>query len=209
MRSLKILGLVVTAVLALGAVVASSASATAFTSAGEHDEHVTGTDTHGVDEFTVGETSKLTCDEESFTATVAHNSTWATVVPTYNKCRTTGGEEKENVTVTMNGCAYEFSSHGEVRLHCPVGKVIEIHHYSDPGKHKNNTCTLTVGPQTGTGLLTYTHPNNGIQADGTIGVNAQTHGGCSFGFTLNQTATYHVVEDTFFATDGHTIHVGT
>ncbi len=209
MRSLKILGLVASAVLAIGAVVASSASATAFTSAAGHEEHVTGTDTHGVDEFTVGESSKLTCDEEFFTTNAAHNSTEITVIPTYKKCRTTGGAEQENVTVTMNGCAYKFTSHGEVIIHCPVNKAIEIHHYSDATVHKNPSCTLTVGAQTGTGLLTYTHPNNGIQVDGTIEVSAQTHGACSFGFTLNQTATYHVVKDTFAASDGHTIHVGT
>jgi hypothetical protein len=210
MRKLKALGLALAAVFALSAVAASSASATAFTSTAPAGtiEHITGTDTHGVDEFTVGE-SKLTCDEESFTANAATPTTTITVTPTYKKCRTTGGEEKEDVTVTTNGCTYTFTSHGAVTIDCPAGKVIEIHHYSDPGVHKNSKCTNTVGPQNGVGALTYTHPNNGIEANGTINVTLQTHGICSFGFTINQEATYHVVQDTFFATSNRTIHVGT
>jgi len=109
-----------------------------------------------------------------------------TITPTYIDCATTEGVWGE-VDVTTNGCTYTFRStsaatghkpthHATVSVVCPAGKAIVIDHPN---------CTITVPPQTLTGVTYTTIEESGKHAI-TLNVTAthiagQFHGGiCIF-----------------------------
>jgi hypothetical protein len=146
-RKLKAFGLAIVAVIALAAVVASSASATEFTSTdgnypisfhGEQpaaSRHV----------FTVDENKyKTECETATFAGELKAKSSTATVsTADYTNCISAGLE----ATVTMNGCDYLFhlpASGGEatVDLLCPAGKEVTI----DAG---GGACVIHIKEQLG------------------------------------------------------------
>ena len=216
MRNFKALGLALVAVFAMSAVVASSASATAFTSV-KYPQHLIGEDTGAPDVFTVSG-NELTCTDETFTSDITAQSTTLNFIPSYVNCKTAGAAFN-NVTVTTNGCTFTFDAHGHSVIDCPTTPAqqqqahkqhgpIEIHHYSNQG-HTTVSCTNTVGPQNISGTVTYTNdPDGTVTVNGTPQVNLQTHGGCSFGFTINVVSTYDLSVKVR-ATSGEKIDVGT
>jgi hypothetical protein len=176
-HNLKALGLALFAVLALGALAASSASAVdTFTSTGA-SETVSGTSTNGVFKITNGAGEALVsveCTTATFDGTVtkgtAHANFTATYTGTLNTtphsthCSSSLGE----MQVTMEGCTYDVTgtttgtdaggTDATVSLTCPVGKVVVIH-FPEFG------ITFTIHEQTPTsGGFTYTNttlpPNN-------------------------------------------------
>jgi hypothetical protein len=216
MRNLKTLGLALVAVLAMSALTASAASANPFFTSTSYPQTLATEDTGAEDLFTVSG-NELTCSGETFSGTLTGKSTGISVTPNYINCKTKGAAFN-NVTVTHNGCNFEFTvtttinNHhhgGNVHIKCPVGKVIEIHHYSSQ-PHGSSSCTVTVGPQTVAGHpVTYTTDTakKTILIEGVIPVAAQIHGACSFGITVNTTSEYHA-STTAKAASGAAIHIG-
>lgn len=104
---LKRIGLALVAMLALGAVVAQAASATAVTSqkftASQYPVTLHSENTAGVEEFGT-EGGVVKCNS-TYEATVSETSTTLTVTPTYSSCSAFGFAE---ATVTTNGCDYIF-----------------------------------------------------------------------------------------------------
>jgi hypothetical protein len=173
-RNLKALGLALVAVLALGATMASSASATDFTTVdgAATTATLTGTSTNNVLKVTTpgtrNEVGKFECTTSSFTATAEENSSTITATPTYTgrigvtphgeTCSSSFGV----VTVDMNGCDYVLSGetaneHGgstfaEVWLECEPGKEIDI----------TGACRFKIPAQTPTeGGVLYTNQEDG------------------------------------------------
>ena len=215
MRNFKVLGLALVAVFAMSAVVASSASATAFT-AESYPQHLTAEDAGSGDRFTISG-NELSCSNETFTSQITAQTTTLTFIPSFVGCKTEGSAF-DNITVTTNGCTFTFDAHGHSVLDCPTTPAqqqahkqhgpIEIHHYSNQG-HTTVSCTNTVGAQNISGTVTYTNDADGtVTVNGTPQVNLQTHGGCSFGFTINLVTTYDL-SIKVRATSGVKIDVGT
>ncbi len=199
--SLKPLGLALfVSLVALGTAV-PSASASEFTV--EEKLYVVGTDTGAEDLFTTFG-SEYSCLDEQITSESPVASTELTFAPTFTNCKTPGAAFN-NVTITANGCDYLLKvteavetdrDHGTFSIACPVGKVIEIHRYGSEATHKElkSDCTTTIGAQSATGKVSYTSNTlaDDIEAHGQLMLTAQSHGTCSFGFTLITTeAAYH------------------
>lgn len=204
-RNLKAVGLAVVAAFAMSAMVASTASAAKFTAANGLAQHLVATDVGAADKFEVAG-STLTCNGETFTSNApAGQTTELSFTPNWINCKTEGAAFN-NVTVTHNSCNLIFTSTPTPAVHIACGaKPIEVHHYSSSA-HSSSTCTETIGTQTVTGHPTYTNVGNHVEVHGVAGVSLQTHGACSFGFTLNQTAEY-TYSQTVTATSGNAIHV--
>ena len=151
---LKALGLGLVAAMAMAAFAAVNASALSGTGHFTHDaptNHATivGTENGAPHDLVFKREGTgdpgITCTHAAYHGLApAKTVTSVTVTPTYTNCAT---EDEPvgawgNVTVTMNGCAFNLFSrtagHGTVEVHCPVGKAIEIHHPN---------CTITVPAQ--------------------------------------------------------------
>ena len=212
MRNFKALGLALVAVFAMSAVVASSASATAFTAA-SYPQHLTAEDTGAGDLFTISG-NELSCSNETFTSQITAQTTTLTFTPSFANCKTEGAAFN-NITVTTNGCTFTFDAHGHSVIDCPTTQipshkqhVIEQHHYSNQA-HTTVSCTNTVAAQNVDGTVTYTNEADGtVTVTGQPKVNLQTHGGCSFGFTINVQTTYDLGIK-IRATSGTKFDVGT
>lgn len=194
---LKGLGLAVLASLAIGAVTVMTASATT----GGHfvsdavDGHTivnqtSGEGIHNLSFVQHGLESAIVCDEMSVTGT----ATTATVTsgvgtPTFAKCHTEGSET--SIAIHMNGCqtqitvaAGEGATEQTNDIICPPEKQIIITHPN---------CTITIVPQTVTGI-TYTRiVDNGKHAI-TAAVNSQValqyHAGICIFTGTNHTGTF-------------------
>jgi len=113
-RNLKVLGLALVAVFAMGAVVASSASATSFHFNSAADHTIINGSQIGLHKFatTAGE---VTCEEANFSATTTTKTeTDVTITPVYSKCHINFFGSKVSATVAMNGCQYTLTSHQTV-----------------------------------------------------------------------------------------------
>ncbi len=163
-RNLKMLGLAVSAVLAISAALAAAAQAEtgALTSQG-FPSIVTGEQLGGVT-FDIGEAPirTIACTSK-LDATLVGPTDPVTFTPTYNNCNSQPGGPTP-VTITMNGCDYSvgFSRPGTTNdqlapttgemhawVNCPAGQQIEIHVYETPALHAANvsTCTYDIKPQ--------------------------------------------------------------
>ncbi len=196
LNKFRALGLALVAVFAMSALIASSASAATFTAVDGSTQNVEATDVGAEDVFVVSG-STLTCQGETFAGHLpAGQSTSLTVDPNWINCKTEGASSN-NVTVTDNGCGIIFqTTPNGIYIECPqtpTVKAIEVHHYQAGSSHSSSTCTETIGTQTPVNLKgpTYTNQAGGhVEAHGEAEVSLQTHGACSFGFTLNQKAVY-------------------
>ena len=223
-RNLKALGLALVAMLAMSAMAAASASAQegeVYETAGIYPVHIQGAD---VAQTAGDPTPSLTangevvhCTKTLYTGNLTAASKRVTITPTYEDCHS-----PTPVTVTMNGCAYEFhhATTGAntdtwpitADLECPVGKVAEVHKYSSMANHTAGTsnCTLTMAAQTGlTGATLYEETTAGdpLRIEGTVhSIKTQTHGACSFGFTININAQLHL-SATVTGTDGRELGI--
>jgi hypothetical protein len=120
-RNLKTLGLALGTVFALGAVLASTASAVtqpvAHFTASEYPAHITGTqiENHTFAVFP----GNITCEAAHFESHAQEKaSTSLTVTPKYENCTTqVGGGAKKPTTVTTNGCWYRFTVHEKGTTH--------------------------------------------------------------------------------------------
>jgi hypothetical protein len=222
-RNLKALGLALAAVFAMSAVAASSASAlSSFTSPAGYPQTLVTEDAGAADAFHVGDDS-LTCKNEVFDGKLEEATESIKVTPTYVDCKTEGATS-DNVTVTHNGCEFEFASATTIEtdvdgvsvaiVGCDDRDVgIEIHHYDEDDLEHNqgSTCTNTVTPQDATGHLIATSETDGDQGDilleGEVEVEVRTHGECSFFFTLDVSSTY-TASTTVSAASGDRIHLG-
>jgi hypothetical protein len=173
-RKLKALSLALGAVFAMGAMMASTASATDFftNAAGKGSDLLTGTGTDH--EFSIASgTQVFECATARFAGTATHGSSTVTVDAEYNgtpekapnhtateHCRGTGGHK---IVVDMNGCDYDLTgntelteTHGtdaKVWITCPAGKEIEV-------TDTSVSVTIDVPEQTPTakkGGVTYTN----------------------------------------------------
>ncbi len=170
-----------------------------------YPQHLTTTDVGEADKIEVAE-SVATCSGETFTVTLSEAVQTLSFTPEWKDCKTEGAAFN-NVTVTHNGCALVFHTEPEdVSLTCPTGKVIEMHHYGTQ-PHGSSSCTLTIAAQAVETNPTYTNESDQVAVSGTADMTAQTHGACSFGFTLNQSATY-TYSLKVSATSGAAIDVG-
>jgi hypothetical protein len=150
----KALGLALVAVLAMGAVVASAASA--HTPADFTVEVATST---LKSEGTVSHVFKVTgvetfCEVSSDTVT-PHTITveTLTVEPIYQECIAESIFGTINVTVTgfgPNECHFKLWANGKTDIVCPEGKEVTI---------DAATCTIHIPPQTGLGSNTFTTGN--------------------------------------------------
>jgi hypothetical protein len=181
-RNLKAFGLAVVAMAALGSLVAPGAQAapTFDTNAGAGVEwHPTGTEINGDHTYTLP-LGTLSCEESHFdpTKTYKDSVTTVRVTPTYNKCHATTPAGTFPVTVTHNGCEFEFHAEeketattykGSAALECPVGiKGIEIHVFNDVN-HQNLRCTFTVKPQIINGnILTHNEATDVVLTANTV-----------------------------------------
>lgn len=164
MRKLKALGLAMTSMAALLAVMAPAAQAEtgALTAAG-FPSIVTGQQAAGVT-FDVGNAPirTVSCGTSDLEATLPFVAADpVTFRPNYQNCTSEPGGMTP-VTVTMNGCDYSIGfgrpgtteqQQGTGTMHawvnCPAGQQIEIHVYANAFAHAANisTCTYDIGPQ--------------------------------------------------------------
>jgi hypothetical protein len=240
-RNLKALGLALVAMFALGAVVASAASAQTvgkITSTGPVTLDITPIagqtnaftypgfsqrvecPTHkltGHKTLTTTETEGENIGKENEVPPKKHElipsgSSTATITAHYETCHSVNEkfEETHKVTVTMNGCDYDFrigettgegvDTYGvEADLVCPAGKVVEVEIYPFAGSELGGVvCRLTIGAQTGlkgphlTGITPKPHD---IELRGTltgIHVTRDNLGGCPQGEETTTKAELHV-----------------
>lgn len=158
-RNFKVLGLALVAVLAMSAMVASSASAAQFTATS--GAKIEAKDTSNVKLTVTGQ--EVTCNSAVFTGTApAAAFPSIGVNAAYNECKTGLGT---NATVTGFGqhgeggkCSFTLYAAGTADLNCPAGQEVTV---------DAATCIVHIPAQKGLGKLTYT--NNGKHVD--IGIN--------------------------------------
>ncbi len=103
------------------------------------------------------------CGSMSFSGTVlSEDAEEVTLVPSFTECE---GLERQ-VTPKVNGCSYRLAqptdtgSHGQFSIQCPEGKAIEFTYDEFAGG-----CTITVGPQTPSGVVDYEEEGSGVTRD--------------------------------------------
>jgi hypothetical protein len=161
-RILKVLGLAVSAVAALIAVMAPAAQAeTGQLTSQMFPSIVTGEKVNPAPTFDIGNAPirTVTC-ASNLNATLFGPTDPVTFVPTYAGCVSEPGATP--VTVTMNGCDYlvGFGKPGTTGqqattglmhawLQCPAEQQVEIHVYENAFMHAANvsTCTYDIRPQ--------------------------------------------------------------
>jgi len=166
-RNLKALGLALVACFAVSAVVASAASAEAYSFKAETvPTTLTGNQHAGNDVFTT-DTGTVSCNIATYEGTQTVTPTNSvTVTPSYGECKAFG---LFNVPIDVNGCQYQFTVgtkvsgnfEGTVDVVCPSGKQIEV---TAPG------CTVTVKSQNNLGKVTYTNIGSGATREVTVDV---------------------------------------
>jgi len=171
---LKALALALIAVLALGAVVTSVASAK-FDSEIEHTR-INGEQPAGSPHTFTVEAGSTTCKTARFSVTSVGTNTgtsWTsselTITPVYEICTALVIGEEHVADVNPNGCTYTFTAgetfegetkvHGTVDIICPVGKVIEVE-ITGP-----NICKVTVPAQLNKAGITYHNTGTGASRD--------------------------------------------
>jgi hypothetical protein len=164
-RHLKILGLIAMAVLAIGVISASAASAAPkFTSTG------TPTTIHGVQATTNVLTingGELECESVTFEGTVTGTEAASiTVHPTFGGCLAFGRAAE----ITTTGCNFVLSATGTAEIECEAGKKIIIHVPSGP-------CTIEFGPQMlGASSVSFTNGGTKGSTTSTVTVTANVTG---------------------------------
>jgi hypothetical protein len=178
-RNLKVLGLAVVAALALTAVIASAAQATAKFTVGASSGTIKSTQTTEQVFTTSAGTVRCTTANQEGSYTAA-SFTSLEVSATYSGCKAFGFL---SATVAMNGCKYNFASQANettlanVDIVCPAGKDITV---------TTTGCVVHVEPQTGLQHVTFQNgggsPADDVNATATItGVKYTATSGCPGG----------------------------
>jgi hypothetical protein len=161
-RKLKALGLAVSVVAALVAVMAPVAqAATGALTAAEYPAMLTAPKPGVGVTFDIGELKTVQCGPSKLDGTITEATDPVTFTPTYNNvCTAEPGEMP--VTVTTNGCDYRigFTKPGttgsepttgtmEAWLTCPAEAEMEIHIYENAAQHTENVslCTYDIAAQ--------------------------------------------------------------
>jgi hypothetical protein len=119
-RKLKALGLVFVAVLALGALSATAASAASFHYEQTHTM-ITGGQPHGEDDIWTVNAGTVKCQSSYYTGTTSSATTETfTVTPEYGLCSAFGFI---NVPIDVNGCTYTFNVSGFFNISCLSGEI--------------------------------------------------------------------------------------
>jgi uncharacterized protein (DUF1501 family) len=122
-RMLRTLGLALVAVFAMSAVVASAASANFTTTTDTSTLTLSG----GLQVFTSGGGAKFECTSESgHIANVGTAQSELTVVPFYSGCTLTEGGITRNMEIDPMGCAYVFTTTGQIHIECSGANVITV-----------------------------------------------------------------------------------
>jgi hypothetical protein len=204
---LKALGLALFAALAVGAV--SVVSAGADSGGVMHSDvdwtHLTGkqegpTETEMLHENVLHDfdlDNAVTCEVANYTATLAEKTaTEVTVIPEYDKCKTTTGGYP--VEIDMTGCNFRLTftdvaaeKHHTAHLVCPPEKNVDI--TVDPPLV--GVCHITIPPQTPTsgGIAYTTHQYAGSEKHGvTLDITAEgiTNSKVSTGFGCGSAPTH-------------------
>jgi hypothetical protein len=198
MRKRKVFGLILIAVLAIAALVASTGRGEEGIPTFTTDSEKTTMDWAKLKDEGAGKTNALTvggkeilCKEAIFTGTIESNQTTEfTVEPTYKMCET---EKGEFVTVTSNSCKYVFhiskkvaAGHyrGPFDVVCPGTSEFEVHVYATSAEGIK-LCTFKIGSQSGLNAATYTNiagaeqVKDEIKVEGTIeNLKYVTEGAC-------------------------------
>jgi len=166
MRRMKTLGIAVVAVLAMSAMLASTAFAsggTATVSAGTTS--YTATQTGSGHTFTLPGGRVLSCSNATFSGSITDGASTVVAAPAYSNCKVT--VQEVNIlpaTVHMNGCTYDFTLaektlgperwHAETNVVCPAGKDIQITVFENAEKHTAGTtlCEYTIVGQKVSGV---------------------------------------------------------
>lgn len=201
LRDLKILGLMLVAILAMSAVVASAASATDMFTLESSPTTLTGKqEAPNNNKFKiVGQT--VQCETATFDATVSGTavSEITSIAPTYSGCTLAGVP----TTIDTNGCKYalfgntDANGHGEVRIEkCEAGKAIKI---TIPGL----SCDITIkkstepnGNQTAAEGVRLTNIGTGATRELTIDLTVKPK------ITVDNTGANPVCEEIAVATSG-------
>lgn len=125
-RNLKVVGLAIMAVLAMSAVMASSASATNFTAA-KYPAAITGTQ---VGKHVFKMTGTVECTTATFSGTLTGPSETITINPVYTGCTAFGFAEAKVTGFghygEANKCDYLFNVNGSAALQCSGGADVTI-----------------------------------------------------------------------------------
>lgn len=165
-RNFKALGLALVAILAMGAVIASSASAAGERFHSEKETTILTGENEGIHKFGLPNGSfSVECAKAEFKGTskgeggTTTNKT-LTLHPTYSECNSSLGE----ASVDTSGCNYVFKSetaatgHLPVEIECTTGSTIKV---TAPG------CTLSFGTQVNGGGLKTENKGSGTTRDST------------------------------------------
>ena len=219
-RKFKTLSMALVAVLALGAVAASSAMAEGEYTAAEYSTTATGTSPLGNDVFTT-EGGTVECASH-FEATLAAPSSSLTAKAKYTGCRAFGFLE---ATVNMGSCDYLFTTPTLVETPTAnnhvwtIGVHVKCTNAAEPIKIVAGTCEATVGEQSPGGHVIATATTNTPSKPDDIDVRATVTGIkytvtkdgflCPFSGTGAKTGgTYEQEEEfTFSSTNGKSITI--
>ena len=162
-RNAKVLGLAFVAMLAMSAVVASAASATAFDAPSGLTKATASQEAEFEHKFTVT-FGAITCKTASFVGEANGNGLASIeVTPSYSGCLFAG----VSAEVITNGCTYKLFPGGTADVVCPAGKEITV--VSPPAGTVK--CTVHVPAQTGLKSVTYTNLGSSPTQEVTIAVN--------------------------------------
>jgi hypothetical protein len=215
-RNIKALGLAFAAMLCMGAVAASAASAQGVLTS-DGPVTLTGEETGTLfqNSFT-GEAGNITCEGSTYTGhkynetpheLIESGESTATITPHYNQencqAHTFFNLITLPATVTMNGCDYVFHVGDETGgagtygvtadLVCPTGHDVEIHIYEEaPHTIDNEVCHDTIKPQTGLSGPHLTNDEGHVDLVGTFTGIHEEYEGSACGEGTNEEAELHV-----------------
>jgi hypothetical protein len=200
-RSLKMLAPALAVAFAMGAMLASTASAEGQWTAEAYPAHIDVSSISGKTSTFTGIGMAVEC-EPALTGVIAAATPKITLTPTFAGCFQNGIRES---TTTVNECDFELRSPTEVSsdkwtlavdLKCPSEKKIEVHVYNQetPEKHLSTYCTFTSTPAENIGNLVATNvtgakPARDVELTGSLELKTLTHGTCTSGLTINYVTT--------------------
>jgi hypothetical protein len=210
-RNLKALSLILVAIFATSAIVASAAMAGQGELTSDGKVKLTGTDNTGTPGKITWFGKEVSCHghyaignvNETPHGFITPPVTTVTMVPTYSDCTSPSPTGTFEATFTMNGCDYVLhlgtgtapTYATTTDIVCPEGKVIEEHTYQvgDIAHTKTPLCTDKVGPQTGKTGTTVTNEGGKLKLSGTItGLKVRQEGVLCGGVHETETGTLSV-----------------
>lgn len=170
-RSFKVIGVGVMAVLVLGAAFASAAQAQGVFGSGKYPAVLKGQAASPQIIRWGGGAKENSCEEAAFSGEMNSASTALKVAPAYGKCVSTLGSLK----LSPNGCTYEWTlsklvsateATGAEVINCPTGKEFKITLTSG-----SLLCEWGIAPQGPVGTIEYKNAGSGESAHVELGTN--------------------------------------